>query len=130
MINSPSSQVATIIRDYIEYKEKSILYGKRKLDSEKEYNRLLTKYNGEAKHYSLEQADNIYTAYLEMIANGEESTLAQTRFTEAEDKLREVGRILFEATINAEILLKPLNGDSPSTRAVTVAYNNGQVIVS
>lgn len=130
MINNAGSLVEKIIRDYIDYKEKSILFGKKKIDSEKEYNKLLTTYDGEAKHYSLDQADKIYQAYLEMIANGEELTRAQTHFTEAEDKLREVGQVLFEATINAQILLKPLNGETPSTRSVTVMYNNGQVIVS
>jgi hypothetical protein len=120
----------SIIKEYIEHKEKSSFYGRKRLDSEKEYNKLLTKYDGEAKHYSLDQADSIYKAYLEMIANGEESSLAQAKFAEAEEKLREIGQILFEATINAEILLGPSNGEMPVKRAVTVQYHNGQVVVS
>lgn len=125
-----ASTIESLIRDYIEQKEKSMFYGKKRLDAEKEYNRLLTNYDGEAKHYSLEQADKIYKAYLEMIANGEESSQASARFEEAAEKLREVGQILFEATINAQIVMKPVNGDAAATRSVRVTYNNGQVIVS
>ncbi|MEO8405155.1 MAG: hypothetical protein ABI480_11180 [Chitinophagaceae bacterium] len=130
MFATSVTEIETMIKNYIEHKEKSMVYGKKRLDAEKEYNKLLTKYDGEAKHYSLEQANNIYKAYLEMIANGEESELAKSKFAEAEEKLREVGQILFEATINAEIAINPINGDSPSTRPVTVKYYNGQVIVS
>ena len=122
--------IENIIREYLESKEKSIVYGKKRLDSEKEYNRLLTKYDGEAKHYSLDQADLIYRTYREMIAHGQESELAQARFTEAEEKLREVGQILFEATINARISMPLSNGEIPESRSVTVSYNNGQPIVS
>jgi hypothetical protein len=125
-----NGSVENIIKDYLENKEKSALYGKKRLDSEKEYNKLLTKYNGEAKHYSLDQADKIYKAYLEMLANGEESSLAQARFAEAEEKLREVGRILFEATITAEISIGPAGGELPTRRSVRVDYHNGQVVVS
>jgi len=130
MIASAVSGIESMIKDYIEHKERSMIYGKKRLDSEKEYNKLLTKYNGEAKHYSLEQADSIYKAYLEMIANGEESELAKARFAEAEEKLNKVGQILFEATINAEIMINPNNGEGPSVRPVTVKYYNGQVSVS
>lgn len=122
--------IENIIREYLESKEKSIVYGKKRLDSEKEYNRLLTKYDGEAKHYSLDQADLIYKTYREMIANGQESELAQARFTEAEEKLREVGQILFEATINARISMPLSNGEISESRSVTVSYNNGQPVVS
>jgi hypothetical protein len=127
---SNSASVENLIKEYIEYKEKSSLYGRKRLDSEKEYNKLLTRYNGEAKHYSLDQADKIYRAYLEMVAHGEESSLAQARFTEAEEKLREIGRILFEATITAEIDMGPGSGESPVTRRVRIDYHNGQVVVS
>ena len=130
MFANSVSELEIMIKDYIEHKERSMVYGKKRLDSEKEYNKLLTHYNGEAKHYSLEQASNIYKAYLEMVANGEESALAQARFAEAEEKLRHVGEILFEATINAEITINSVNGGSPSTRPVTVKYVNGQVVVS
>jgi hypothetical protein len=130
MMIQPVLTIENIIREYLESKEKSIVYGKKRLDSEKEYNRLLTKYDGEAKHYSLDQADLIYKTYLEMIANGRESELAQARFVEAEDKLREVGQILFEATINARISMPHSNGEIPESRSVTVTYNNGQPVVS
>jgi hypothetical protein len=130
MIANHTPSVESIIKDYIENKEKSMLYGKKRLDAEKEYNKLLTKYNGEAKHYSLDQADSIYKAYLEMTANSEESTRAQARFSEAEDKLKEVGKILFEATITAEILLNGSNGQHAATRSVRVDYHNGHVVVS
>ncbi|MEO5564091.1 MAG: hypothetical protein ABIR18_11665 [Chitinophagaceae bacterium] len=130
MMANHSNSIESIIKDYLEHKEKSAVHGKKRLDAEKEYNKLLTKYNGEAKHYSLDQADSIYKAYLEMIANGEKSSLAQAKFTEAEEKLREVGKILFEATISAEIVLGPTNGEMPSTRSVRVDYHNGNVVVS
>lgn len=130
MFTNSVTEIEAMIKDYIEHREKSIVYGKKRLDSEKEYNKLLTKYNGEAKHYSLEQANSIYKAYLEMIAHGEETALAQSKFAEAEEKLREVGQILFEATISAEIAVNPVNGDNPATRPVTVRYTNGQVVVS
>lgn len=125
-----ASTIEQLIRDYIEQKEKSMFYGKKRLDAEKEYNRLLTNYDGEAKHYSLEQADKIYKAYSDMIAHGEESSQARVRFDEAAEKLREVGQILFEATINAVISMKPINGDAATTRSVKVTYNNGQVVVN
>lgn len=124
------SAIEMIIRDYIEQKEKYLLYGKKKIDSEKEYNKLLTKYNGEAKNYSLEQADMIYKAYLDMIAFDNESSVAQSRFTEAENKLLELGNILFEASITAEITIPPLNGEPAPKRLVTVEYINGQVHVN
>jgi hypothetical protein len=122
--------VETIIRNYIEQKEKSYSYGKKRMDAEKEYNRLLTKYNGESKTYSLEQANRIYKAYQDMIAFGEESGIAQSKFMEAEENLRELGRILFQATITAEIPTTPVNGEAPGIREVTISYDNGAVIVS
>jgi hypothetical protein len=125
-----ASTIEQLIRDYIEQKEKSMYYGKKRLDAEKEYNKLLTHYDGEAKHYTLEQADKIYKAWLEMIANGEESSQAKARFDEVAEKLREVGQILFESTINARITMKPINGEAAATRDVRVTYVNGQVVVS
>jgi hypothetical protein len=125
-----ASTIEQLIRDYIEQKEKSMFYGKKRLDAEKEYNKLLTNYDGEAKHYSLEQADKIYKAYLEMISYGEESSQARLCFDQAEEKLRDVGQILFDATVNAVISMKPLNGDSATTRSVRVTYINGQVVVN
>ncbi len=127
----PVANIESIIKEYIEFKERSILYGRKKLDAEKEYNKLLTKYNGEAKNYSLQQANKIYTSYLEMLAYAEESKNAEARFLEAETKLREIGQILFEASISADIPVSDTKGDDFSaTRAVTVTYNNGHVIVN
>jgi hypothetical protein len=131
MITNHTPSLEAVIRDYLEQKDKSIVYGKKRLESEKEYNRLLTKYEGEAKHYSLEHADKIYKAYHEMLANGEQAKNAQELFMAAEEKLKEAGRILFEATINAEIAMTPpINGEATGKKSVRIAYNNGQVIVS
>jgi hypothetical protein len=128
MMTTPAS-VETIIKEYIEQREKSQFYGKKKLDSEKEYNKLLAKFNGQDNNYSLDQANTIYQAYQDMIINGEQSTIAQARFVEAEEKLIEVGRILFEATIDAEIEVSSMRGEA-SRQAVRVDYRNGSVIVS
>lgn len=130
MVANYTPGIETIIKEYLEFKEKSIVFGKKRLDLEKEYNRLLTKYDGSEKQYTLDHADKIYRTYLEMIAKGEESESARMRFSEAEDKLREVGQILFEATINAEISLDHFDGQAPDSRLVTITYNNGQPIVS
>jgi len=122
--------VETLIKDYMECKDKSLFFGKKRMDAEKEYNKLLTKYNGEVKSYSLEQANSIYKTYFDMLAFGEEAKKAETRFFEAEEKLKELGRILFDATISAQIFITPMNGDTPYTKTVTVTYDNGQVILS
>jgi hypothetical protein len=125
-----SSAIEMIIKDYVEHKERLIFYSKKRSDLEKEYNKLLTIYSGEAKNYTLEQADKIYEAYQNMIVCAEEAKMAQVRFEKAEEKINELGNILFEATINAEVMITPLNGDSPAKRPVIVAYYNGQAIVS
>ena len=130
MMATSVSAIETIIKDYIEHKERSIQYNKKKIDQEKEYNKQLTMYNGEAKNYSLEQADKIYAAYQEMIVSSEEAKIAKTRFDEAEEKLKELGTILFEATINAEISMTRVNGEAPVKRPVKVAYYSGEVVVS
>ena len=126
---TPIVTVENIIRDYIEHRERSQFYGRKKMDAEKEYNKLLAKFNGEENHYSLDQANTIFKAYQDMIINGEQSTIAQSKFVEAEEKLVEVGRILFEATINAEIEIDSMRGE-PTRIAVRVDYRNGNVIVS
>lgn len=130
MMTTPVSSIEKIIKDYIEHKEKSILGSRKRNDMEKEYNKLLTLYGGETKNFNLEQADHIYNAYLEMIVAGEEAKTAQERFDEAEKKIKELGPILFEATINAEICMTPVNGDLPVKKPVRVAWYDGQVIVS
>ena len=130
MSATPAKTIETIIKDYLEHKQKSFVYGKKSVDAEKEYNRLLTKYNGESKTYSLEQANRIYKAYHDMRAYGEEAKIAQASFMEAEERLREAGEILFNASITAEIPITPVNGETPGIREVTVAFDNGSVIVS
>jgi hypothetical protein len=126
---TPIVSVENIIREYIEHRERSKFYGRKKMDAEKEYNKLLAKFNGEENHYNLDQANTIFKAYQDMIINGEQSTIAQAKFVEAEEKLVEVGRILFEATINAEIEVDSMRGE-PVRIAVRVDYRNGNVIVS
>ena len=122
--------IESIIRDYIENRERFLFYGKKRMDAEKEYNKLLTKYNGEEKLYTLDHANSIYQAYCDMIAYGEQATVAQNNFMLSEERLREIGQILFEATITADIAMTPaINGGSPVSRLVRVVYNNGQVMV-
>lgn len=122
-------EIEKIITDYIELQEMSRLYAKKKNDLEKEYNKLLTNSNGEEKNYNLEQANQIYKTYCDMIACDEQSKMATESFNEAENKLKEIGRILYEATIHAEISLPPINGHGPRTKSVMVSYNNGQVYI-
>ena len=130
-MNTTNPGIETIIRDYIEQKERSNFFGKKKLDAEKEYNKLLTAYDAGEKQYSLEHANKIYRAYHEMLHYGEESAIAQHRFAESEERLKEIGRILFEATITADIPMTPaINGNGAAMRNVRIAYNNGHVIVS
>jgi hypothetical protein len=129
-MTTPSSTIEVFIKDYIERKERSHLSGKRRTDLEKEYNKLLTLYGGESKHYNLEQAGSIYKAHCEMTASAEEAQSAKARFDEAEQKLMELGAILFEGTIEAEIAVTPANGEAVKMKMVRVAYYNGQVIVS
>ncbi|MBC7949654.1 MAG: hypothetical protein H7Y42_17335 [Chitinophagaceae bacterium] len=124
------SAIETIIKDYIESKDRSHRCTRKRNDQEKEYNKLLTIYSGEVKNYTLEQADKIYLAYQDMIISGEEASLAESNFLEAEKKLNELGAILFDATINAEIDLIDGHGTASIRKPVTVAYFNGQVVVS
>jgi hypothetical protein len=125
-----SSGIETIIRNYIESKEKSFLTSRERTDLEKEYNKLLTIHNGEEKNYTLEHADKIYLVYQQMILTGEEARMAEARFNDAEEKLNELGAILFEATINAEISVSKKNGDPITRKPVRVSWYNGQAIVS
>lgn len=129
MMTNNTSEIEKIIKDYIELQEMARLYGKKKNDLEKEYNKLLTNSNGEEKNYNLAQADEIYKTYCEMIACEEQSKIASESFNEAENKLKEIGRILYDATIHAEISLPPINGHGPRTKSVMVSYNNGQVYI-
>ena len=127
MIADSNSEIEKTIKDYIELQEISRHYGKKRNDLEKEYNKLLTIYNGEGKNYSLDQADKIYNVYCEMVTCEEQLKIASDSFNEAENKLKEIGRILYEATIHAEISLPAINGTAPHIRSVKVSYDNGGV---
>ena len=127
MIENSNSEIGKIITDYIELTEMSRIYAKKRNDLEKEYNRLLTEYSGEAKNYSLEQADRIYKVYSEMRSYEAKSKIATESVYQAEGKLKEIGQILYESTIHAEISLPAMNGTAAHTRSVRITYNNGQV---
>ena len=129
MIDNPNSEIEKTIKDYLELQEVSRLYTKKRNDLEKEYNKLLTNCNGEEKNYNLDQADKIYKIYCEMISCEQQSKIASDSFNEAENKLKEIGRILYEATIHAEISLPAINGTAAHTRSVMVTYTNGQVYI-
>lgn len=121
--------VAGIISDYIGYKQKSLYYHKKKNDAEKEYNKLLTISGGETRTFSLEEANNIYSAYREMLVNEEQLKAAEEEFTKADESLKELGQILFHGTITAQITAPSLNGEPASTKQVTVSFPNGQALV-
>ena len=121
--------VTKIITDYIELTEMSRVYGRKQNDLKKEYNKLLTEYNGEAKHYSLEQAEKIYKVYNEMLDYEEKAKVATESVIQAEEKLKEIGKILYESTIHAQINLPAINGTPAQTKSVTVRFENGQVSV-
>ena len=123
------STISRIITDYMELTEMSRIYGRKQKDLEKEYNKLLTEYNGEAKNYSLEQADKIYKVYNEMLDYKEKTKTATESVCQAEEKLKEIGQILYESTIHAQITLPAMNGTPAQTRSVTVRFDNGQVSI-
>lgn len=124
-----SMSVEKLITDYLELREMSQIYNRKRNDLEKEYNRLLANYGGEEKNYTLEQADKIYKVYCEMISCDEQSKIAGDSFTEAESKLKEIGRVLYQATIHANISLPAINGTPSHMKAVMVTYINGEVSV-
>lgn len=130
MITDPTCLVEMIIKDYMEQKEKSLYFHKKKNDAEKEYNKLLVTYGGEIKNFTLEQADRIYKAYRDMQLNEEEAKKAEADFEETELKLKEIGRILFHATISAEILVRSSNGTPDKIKEVTISFPNGEVFVN
>ena len=128
-LNSGGSEVEKIIQDYIEQKQKSHYYHKKKSDAEKEYNKLLVNCGGEYKHFSLEDANKIYRAFKEMQVNEEHLKIAEDKFNAADEKLKELGSILFHATITADILIPPVNGEGAISKQVTVSFPNGQALV-
>ncbi len=129
MNTNPVSEVETLIRDFLEQRQRSIDHHKKKTDAEKEYNKLLALSGGEEKNFTLEQAEKIFKAHREMTLNEEYLREAEARFNEAYEKLKELGRILFHANITAEMDLPTLNGHATGTRQVTVTFPNGEVNV-
>ena len=123
------STISKIITDYMELTEMSRIYGRKEIDLEKQYNKLLTEYNGETKNYSLAQADQIFHVYNEMLDYKEKSKIATESLCQAEEKMKEIGRILYESTIHAEITLPAINGTPAQTRSIKVRFENGQVII-
>ena len=83
MQENDQSSIEKILSDYIELTEMSRHYGRKQNDLKKEYNKLLTEYNGEAKNYSLAQADKIYTVYKSMQDYEEKAKLATESMMEA-----------------------------------------------
>jgi len=123
------SEVEKIIRDYIEQQRKSQYYHKKKNDAEKEYNKLLVNFGGEAKNFSLEEANKIYQAFREIQINEEQLKSAEDKFNDADEKLKELGHILFHATITANITIPPVNGEEVVSKQITVSFPNGQALV-
>jgi hypothetical protein len=124
-----NSNVEKTITDYIVLQEMFRLYSKKRSDLEKEYNKLLTNYNDGEKNYTLEQANNIYKVYAEMLSCEEQAKIANDNFYEAEIELKKIGEILYEGNIHAEISLPAINGTPARTKSIVVAFNNGGVTV-
>ena len=129
MIMNSVSEVEKIIQDYVAQQQRSHYYHKRKNDAEKEYNKLLVSCGGEEKSFSLEEANKIYRAFREKEINEEHLKNAEEKFNEADEKLKELGRILFHATITADITVPPINGEAVTSKQVTVSFPNGQALV-
>ena len=129
MITNGGSEIEKIIQDYIEQQRKSHYYHKKKADAEKEYNKLLVSCGGEEKNFSLEEATKIYLAFKEMQVNEESLKNAEDKFNEADEKLKELGNILFHASITANITIPPINGEGIVSKQVTVSFPNGQALV-
>lgn len=123
------SEVEKIIRDYIEQQRKSQYYHRKKNDAEKEYNKLLVNFGGEAKNFSLEEANKIYQAFREIQINEKQLKSAEDKFNDADEKLRELGHILFHATITANLMIPPVNGEEVVSKQITVSFPNGQALV-
>ena len=126
---SIASEVEKIISDYLEQKQRSHYYHKKKNDAEKEYNKLLVSFGGEVKNFSLEEANKIYHAFREIQLNEGHLKNAEEKFNAADEKLKELGHILFHATITADIVIPPVNGEALISKQVTVSFPNGQALV-
>jgi hypothetical protein len=125
-----NSAVEKLIIDYVEQQQRSLYHHKKKTDAEKEYNKLLTISGGEEKNFSLDEADKIYKAYQKILINEEQSKLAEEKFSDSYEKLRELGRVLFYASITADIIVPPVNGGLPIQKKVTVTFPNGEVFIA
>jgi Cdc6-like AAA superfamily ATPase len=125
-----NSAVERLIVEYIEQQQKSLHHHKKKTDAEKEYNKLLAISGGEDKCFSLEEAERIYKAYQDMTVNDEQSKLAESKFTESYEKLKELGQVLFYASITADVIVPPVNGGLPAQKKVKVTFPNGEVFVA
>ena len=125
-----NSAVERLIVDYLEQQQKSLYHHRKKTDAEKEYNKLLAISGGEEKNFSLYEADRIYQAYHDMTVNDEEAKLAESRFNESYEKLKDLGRVLFYARVTADIIIPPVNGGMPAQKTVTVSFPNGEVFVA
>jgi hypothetical protein len=129
MMTNSNSDVQKTIQDYIVLQEMFKLYAKKRNDLEKEYNRLLANYNDGEKNYTLDQANKIYGIYREMVNCEEQSKIANDNFVEAENELKRIGEILYEASIQAQISLPAINGTAAHTKSVVVTFSNGGVTV-
>ena len=54
---------------------------------------------------------------------------AEDKFNDADEKLKDLGHILFHATITAEIMIPPVNGEELISKQITVSFPNGQALV-
>ena len=129
-ITANGTEVEKLIVEYIEQQQKSLYHHKKKTDAEKEYNKLLAISGGEEKRFSLDEANNIYKAYQDMIVNEEQSKIAESKFSESYEKLKELGRVLFYASVTADLIIPPVNGGLPTQKKVTVTFPNGEVFVA
>jgi hypothetical protein len=130
MFANPGSEVEKIIVNFIDQKQRSLYHHKKKNDAEKEYNKLLAISGGAEKIFSLDQADKIYRAYQDILLNDEQSKLAENSFNESYEKLKELGQILFYASITADITIPPVNGGLSTAKQITVTFPNGEVVVA
>ena len=129
MMANPGPDVEKLIVDFIAQRQMHLHHHKKKSDAEKEYNKLLATSGGEEKIFSLDQANKIYKAYLDIMINEEQSNLAENKYNESYEKLKELGRILFYARITADITIPPINGTGPIAKQVTVTFPHGEVNV-
>ena len=82
------------------------------------------------KDFSLNEAEKIYKAYQEILINEEQYKLAETKYEESYAKLKDLGSVLFHASITADITIPPVNGGLPTTKQVIVTFPNGEVLVA